>query len=73
LSLSSRNAEQLAWPLSLIDDFGSINSVEINELAQRYIRAERRAVGIVRTKAAADGRSVDQSAHRAGILPDNDG
>jgi zinc protease len=71
LSLSSRNSEQLVWPLTLIDDFSSINSAEINELAQRYIRVDRRAVGIVRTKAAADARSIDQSAHRAGVLPDN--
>ncbi len=71
LSLSSRNSEQLVWPLSLIDDFSSINSTEINELAQRYLRADRRAVGIIRTKAAADAGSIDQSAHRAGVLPDN--
>lgn len=73
LSLSSRNAEQLAWPLSLIDDFSSINSTEINELAQRYIRADRRAVGIVRTRAAPKARSIDQSAHRTGVLPDDNG
>ena len=73
LSLSSRNQERLVWPLSLIGDFGAISSTEINQLARRYIRPDRRAVGIVRTVPEKDVRSVDQSADRAGILPHNDG
>ena len=70
LSLSSRNTAQLNWPLSLIGDFGSISSADINELAQRYIRADRRAVGIVRTETTGE-RSVDQSADRTGVLSDD--
>ena len=73
LSLSSRNPEQLSWPKSLIGDFGSISSDEINRLAHLYIRAERRAVGIVRSEASKRSPSVDQGANRAGILPNNNG
>ncbi|MGI9535877.1 MAG: M16 family metallopeptidase, partial [Desulfocapsaceae bacterium] len=73
LSLSSRNQEQLVWPLSLIGDFSAINSTEINHLARRYIRPERRAVGIVRTAPGKGSQSVDQSADSAGVLPHYDG
>ena len=73
LSLSSRNSEQLVWPKTLIDDFGSISSEEINELAQRYIRTERRAVGIVRAEGAQELSSIDQGTNRAGVFPDYNG
>lgn len=71
LTLSSRHQEQLHWPLTLIDDFSSISSAEINDLAQRYIRSDRRAVGIVRSGNSVGSGSVDQSADRAGIFPDD--
>ncbi|MBT8354982.1 MAG: insulinase family protein, partial [Desulfofustis sp.] len=73
LSLSSRNSDQLQWPLTLIDDFGSISSGEINDLAQRYIRSNRRAVGIVRSEGSAEFSSVDQGANSNGVFPDDNG
>lgn len=71
LSLSSRNGNQLLWPLTLIDDFGSISSGEINDLAQRYIRSDRRAVGIVRSEGSTELSSVDQGTNRTGFFPDD--
>jgi zinc protease len=73
LSLSSRHPEKLLWPLTLIDDFGSISSGEINNLAQRYIRADRRAVGIVRSEGSAEYSSIDQGTNRTGVFPDDNG
>ena len=73
LSLSSRNNDQLLWPVSLIDDFGSISTKEVNDLAQRYITGERRAVGIVRSAGSSELSSVDQSTNRTGVLPDDNG
>ena len=71
LTLSSRNGDQLLWPLTLITDFGSISSGEINDLAQRYIRSDRRAVGVVRSEGAPGPNSIDQGTNRTGILPDD--
>ena len=70
LSLSSRNGEQLLWPLSLMDDFGSISSEEINDLALRYIRSDRRAVGIVRSVGSQKLSSINQGTERNGVFPD---
>lgn len=73
LSLSSRNGDQLLWPITLMDDFGSISSEEINELAQRYIRSDRRAVGIIRAEGSRELSSIDQSTNGTGIFSDYDG
>jgi zinc protease len=55
LALSSRHPEQLQWPLSILDDFGSITTEEVGELAARYLRPEASAE-IVFTPVATAGR-----------------
>jgi zinc protease len=47
LSLSSRHEEQLIWPLSMISDFSSVSAEEIKQMAETYIRDERRGVGVI--------------------------
>ena len=44
LALSGRHPEQLAWPLTIVNDFAAITPAEIQELAGRYLRQERSAV-----------------------------
>ena len=38
LSLSSRHPEQLAWPLTIQDDFASISTEDMREFAARYLQ-----------------------------------
>ncbi len=49
LSLSSRNEEKLKWPLTLIQDYRSIDSGEINELVKLYVRDDRRASACIKS------------------------
>ncbi len=48
LSLSTRHPQQLRWPTTLLDDFRSITAADVSRLVDRYMVAERRAVGIIR-------------------------
>ena len=50
LALSSRHPEQLQWPLTIGRDYASITPAQINSLAARYLRREKEAVLIVRSK-----------------------
>jgi len=50
LSLSSRDSRQLEWPLTLISDFDSVTSEQLNDLARRYLQDSRRGVGIAVTR-----------------------
>jgi len=54
LTLSSRNEDQLIWPLQMIPDYHSIEVDEINEFARFYLTGERRATALVEGRAAAD-------------------
>jgi zinc protease len=47
LSLSARHPEQLQWPLTLLEDYGSITSKEIHSLAKQYLFEGNRAGFIV--------------------------
>ncbi len=76
MSLSSRQEEQLVWPLQMIDDYRSIKPAEINEMAHFYLSDRRRAQALVTAAAAGETPGpplIDQGADRAGVLPDNDG
>ena len=48
LSLSTRHPQQVRWPTTLLDDFRSITAADVSRLVDRYMVAERRAVGIIR-------------------------
>ena len=76
LSLSSREADQLSWPLHLISDYRLIEPAEINNLAQLYLKDKRRAWALVTTVTAGKKpgrRLIDQGADRAGVFPDDNG
>lgn len=55
LALSSRHPEQLRWPLTMVDDFAAVTGEEVRALAERYLVAQRRAVGIVKPAAPVNG------------------
>lgn len=55
MSLSSRNGGQLVWPTTLISDFDSITSDQINELARTYIRDDRRGTAIIQPESGDSG------------------
>ena len=44
LALSGRHPEQLRWPLTIVDDFGSITAADIQELAGQYLTQQRSAI-----------------------------
>jgi len=44
MSLSSRYPEQLQWPTSLLQDYESINTKELNGLAHQYLENGRAAI-----------------------------
>jgi len=44
LALSGRHPEQLHWPLTIVDDFAAITSVEIYDLARKYLARKRSAI-----------------------------
>ena len=50
LALSSRHPEQLHWPLTISKDYAAITPAQINSLAARYLKREKQAVLIVRSK-----------------------
>ncbi len=52
LTLSSRNEDQLVWPLQMLDDYHSIDEAEINALARLYLTEKRRAAALVKGEGA---------------------
>ncbi|MCG6931382.1 MAG: insulinase family protein [Desulfofustis sp.] len=51
LALSSRDPRQLTWPVTVLSDFESITTDQLDELARIYIRDDRRATAVVRPNA----------------------
>ncbi len=50
LALSSRHPEQLQWPLTIARDYAAITPAQINSLAAEYLRKEKSATLVVRSK-----------------------
>ncbi len=50
LALSKRHAQQLKWPTTILDDFASITTQEIDALAKEYLVRSRAAVAVVEPK-----------------------
>ncbi len=50
MGLSSRHPLQLTWPLTIRRDFASITPAQINSLAAEYLRADKSAMLLVRSK-----------------------
>jgi len=47
LGLSERHPQQLKWPTTILDDFASITTQDINALAKEYLVRNRAAVAVV--------------------------
>ncbi|MDR3629822.1 MAG: insulinase family protein [Desulfocapsaceae bacterium] len=63
LSLSARYPQQLVWPQSIVSDYESITSKDINSLANIYLPRARAAVALV--------TPVKDQKNRQSALPDN--
>ena len=48
LALSSRHPQQLVWPTTILKDFSSITTQDVDKLANKYLLRERAAIAIVR-------------------------
>lgn len=48
LSLSSRYPQQLDWSTTIIDDYASVNTTELSELAKKYLKNDKAAIARVK-------------------------
>ena len=56
MSLSSRYPDKLDWPSTMVEDYGSISTTEIGQLAKEYLDNKRMALAIVRPQKSTEPR-----------------